>query len=41
MLKESPFLNKVQHKIDYIPIGVEPLVADKEKAEKLKQKYKK
>ena len=39
-VKESPFLNKVQHKIDYIPIGVEPLVADKEKAEKLKQKYK-
>ncbi|MDV4031199.1 glycosyl transferase family 1 [Elizabethkingia anophelis] len=39
-VKESPFLNQVQHKIDYIPIGVEPLVADKGKAEKLKQKYK-
>ncbi|WP_407533712.1 glycosyltransferase [Elizabethkingia miricola] len=39
-VKESPFLNKVQHKIDYIPIGVEPLVADKRKVEKLKEKYK-
>lgn len=39
-VKESPFLNKVQHKIDYIPIGVEPLLADKGKAEKLKEKYK-
>ena len=38
-VKESPFLDKVQHKIDYIPIGVEPLIADKGKAEKLKQKY--
>ncbi len=39
-VKESPFLDKVQHKIDYIPIGVEPLLADKGKAEKLKEKYK-
>ncbi|MDX8568415.1 glycosyltransferase [Elizabethkingia sp. HX XZB] len=39
-VKESPFLEKVQSKIDYIPIGVEPLVADKGKALKLKEKYK-
>jgi len=39
-VKESPFLSKVQGKIDYIPIGVEPLVADKGKVDKLKDKYK-
>ncbi|PUB28512.1 rhamnosyl/mannosyltransferase [Elizabethkingia sp. YR214] len=39
-VKESLFLNKFQHKIDYIPIGVEPLIADKGKVDKLKHKYK-
>ncbi len=39
-VKESPFLSKVQYKIDYIPIGVEPLVGNREKTEVLKQKYK-
>ncbi|MCL1669411.1 glycosyltransferase [Elizabethkingia ursingii] len=39
-VKESPFLNNFRHKIDYIPIGVEPLIADKGKVDKLKQKYK-
>ncbi|KAF5303455.1 hypothetical protein FQR65_LT18977 [Abscondita terminalis] len=39
-VKESPFLNKVQHKIDYIPIGIEPFIANKEAVEKLKKRYK-
>ncbi|MHA7608265.1 glycosyltransferase [Elizabethkingia meningoseptica] len=39
-VKESSFLQHVQHKIDYIPIGIEYVDADREKVEIIKQKYK-
>jgi len=37
---ESPFLQKVQHKIDYIPIGVLPVQAVTEKIVAIKERYK-
>src|SRR5699024_1350842 len=38
-VKESPFLQQVQHKIDYIPIGVPPIVAREVLIEDIKEKY--
>lgn len=38
-VKESPFLNTVQHKVDYIPIGIEPVKPSKEGVQKIKEKY--
>ncbi|HAY3562887.1 TPA: glycosyltransferase [Elizabethkingia meningoseptica] len=39
-VRESSFLQHVQHKIDYIPIGIEYVEADTEKVEIIKNKYK-
>lgn len=39
-VSESPFLKKVQHKVDYVPIGVEPIQVNTVKAEQLRKKYK-
>ncbi|NGM64055.1 glycosyltransferase [Sphingobacterium sp. SGR-19] len=36
---ESPFLQKVKHKIDYIPIGVSPLKSDKEEVARIRERY--
>lgn len=38
-VKESSFLASVQHKIDYIPIGVEPILANREKVGILREKF--
>lgn len=38
-VKESPFLTHVQHKIDFIPIGIEPLEIHMEAAKSLRAKY--
>lgn len=38
-VEQSPFLKKVQHKVDYIPIGVEPVLVNKEKVQAFRQKY--
>src|SRR5699024_8600482 len=40
-VKESPFLQQVQQKIDYIPIGVPPIVAREDLIEDIKEKYSK
>ncbi|MEH6305833.1 glycosyltransferase [Olivibacter sp. CPCC 100613] len=37
---ESPFLKKVQHKVGYVPIGVEPIHIDSLKAQQLRRQYK-
>jgi len=39
-VRESSFLNKVQHKVDYIPIGVEPLSPNQPGVKQLREKYK-
>ncbi|MBP3942158.1 glycosyltransferase [Sphingobacteriaceae bacterium WQ 2009] len=39
-VKESPFLTDVQHKIDFIPIGIEPLIADSARVDQIKETYK-
>lgn len=36
----SPFLRKVQDKLDYIPIGIQSLPADKQQVDKIRQCYK-
>lgn len=38
-VQESPFLSNVQHKVDYIPIGVEPIIPDAAQVEAIRQKY--
>lgn len=38
-VKESPFLQGVQHKVTYLPIGVSPVEDVAEKAAELKRKY--
>ncbi|NAW51343.1 glycosyltransferase [Elizabethkingia argentiflava] len=38
-VRESRFLQKVQHKIDYIPIGVTPVKADSDQVKELKRQY--
>jgi rhamnosyl/mannosyltransferase len=38
-VRQSAALSKVQHKIDYIPIGVEPIQVDQAKATALRQRY--
>lgn len=36
---ESPFLSENQHKVDYIPIGVEPVIPELAQVENIRQKY--
>lgn len=38
-VKESPYLRNVQEKVDFIPIGVEPVIFDPLKSSKIRQKY--
>lgn len=38
-VKESPFLSHVQHKVDFIPIGVEPIIADPARVIAIRDKY--
>jgi glycosyltransferase involved in cell wall biosynthesis len=38
-VQQSPFLSEVQHKIEYIPIGVETLVSDAEQELLIRQRY--
>jgi rhamnosyl/mannosyltransferase len=38
-VKQSPYLQKVQHKIDFIPIGVDPMVPEPQKVALLKEQY--
>ncbi len=38
-VRQSPFLARVQHKVDYIPIGVLPVIADEYKASEVRSKY--
>ncbi|MFD2743227.1 MULTISPECIES: glycosyltransferase [Sphingobacterium] len=38
-VQESPFLQNVQHKVTYIPIGVEPLQPDKSISSSIRKKY--
>lgn len=36
---DSPFLSKMQHKVDYIPIGVDPVIPDTELVKKVRRRY--
>lgn len=38
-VKESPFLQGVQDKVDYVPIGVEPLVSDATSVRRIRDLY--
>ena len=38
-LKQSPFLQKVQHKITCVPIGIDPIEVDSNKVDLLKAEY--
>ena len=38
-VKESPYLQEVQHKVTYLPIGVPPLKSTARRVEHLKKKY--
>ena len=38
-VEQSPFLSKVQHKVDYIPIGVDPMHPDAANVRLIRQKY--
>lgn len=38
-VQESPFLQQVQQKIDYIPIGVEPLQAEETAVQRIRARY--
>lgn len=38
-VQKSPFLTKVQDKLDYIPIGVEPILASIESIARIRRKY--
>ena len=38
-VKESPYLKKVQHKVTYLPIGVEHMESPAKKGKDLKRKY--
>ena len=38
-VQESPFLSKMQHKVDYIPIGIEPMDPDAGRVQLIRQKY--
>ena len=38
-VQESPFLQKVQHKVTYIPIGVEPLMPNESLSNALRKRY--
>ncbi|MGE8377027.1 MAG: glycosyltransferase [Sphingobacterium sp.] len=39
-VQQSPWLKNVRHKIDYIPIGVEPMISDRSKVSIIKESYK-
>ncbi|MDR1743993.1 MAG: glycosyltransferase [Dysgonamonadaceae bacterium] len=38
-VKESPFLADVQEKVDFIPIGINPIVAEEDGTKKIRQQY--
>jgi glycosyltransferase involved in cell wall biosynthesis len=38
-VQQSPFLGRMQHKVDYIPIGVEPMEPDTAQVQLIRQKY--
>lgn len=38
-VQASDYLSKVQHKVDYIPIGVEPVIPDAARARLIREKY--
>lgn len=38
-VNESPFLSKVQYKVDHIPIGIESITPEIAQVEKIRQKY--
>lgn len=38
-VKESPFLAHVQAKVDFLPIGVDPVVADSKEVRKIRDRY--
>lgn len=38
-VQQSPYLKGVQHKVTYVPIGIEPMKTDKTAAEKLQAQY--
>lgn len=38
-VRESSFLNKVQHKVDYISIGVEPIVPNQDTMQQVRERY--
>lgn len=38
-VQQSPYLKDVQRKVDYIPIGVDPMLPQAQAVEELKQKY--
>jgi rhamnosyl/mannosyltransferase len=39
-VQQSPCLQQVQHKIDYIPIGVEPIVPPRDRVQEIRASYK-
>jgi len=38
-VQKSPFLRKFQHKIDYIPIGINPIIGNAKKIAEIREKY--
>jgi len=38
-VEQSPFLQKYQHKIDYIPIGIPPIQSDSTNVNRIKERY--
>ena len=38
-VQESPFLQQVQHKVNFIPIGVEPVVPDASEVDRIRKQY--
>lgn len=38
-VRESSFLNEVQHKVDYIPIGVESVVPNQDEVKQIRKRY--
>jgi len=38
-VEQSPFLQKYQHKIDYIPIGIPPIRSDSTNVNRIKERY--
>lgn len=38
-VKESPFLQHVQHKVDFIPIGIDPIILDPKRSTEIRRQY--